>query len=236
MEFPALDPARHDGRVKQQVLQRLPTHPSGQGARIAPPPCPFCQSVGRAVVADLPFVEQDDLVAASGVLQDIGGPDQAGTGAREVHRQLPDFLARNRIDPDRRLVQQHQPRRGDHCAGHGQLLPHPARELAGRSILERRQAGEPVEMLHPFGIVLRLNPAQPGIELKVLADGQFGIERPALRHIADLTAIELIGGAAQQFDRAAIGRYQPGENPHQRGLAASVRANQAKPPPGCETQ
>ena len=69
------------------------------------------------------------------------------------------------------------------------------------------------------------------MQLEVLADGQLGIERERLRHVADAPARIDVAGVerlAEQQGLAFARRQQSGEHLHRRGLAAAVGADKAE--------
>ncbi len=72
---------------------------------------------------------------------------------------------------------------------------------------------------------------QMRMQIEILPDGQFGIEREALRHIADAraallrTAIDLL---AEQQGLAGCRRQKARQHFHRRRLAAAVRADEAE--------
>jgi hypothetical protein len=50
-------------------------------------------------------VEQQHLVALLGILEDARRPDDRRLGPGELARELPDLAARERVHPDRGLVE-----------------------------------------------------------------------------------------------------------------------------------
>ena len=69
------------------------------------------------------------------------------------------------------------------------------------------------------------------MQVEVLPHRQFGIEREALRHVADALARFHVAGIdlAAIEARAALGQFQkPGQDLHRRGLAAAVRPEEAE--------
>ena len=99
----------------------------------------------------------------------------------------PEVAPRDRVDARRRLVQQQYVGQVDQRADQRELLAHPARELAGRAIEKRSEAGH-VEQARPVVLVLRARyPAEVAEELDILGHGErvVQVEPEALRHVAD---------------------------------------------------
>ena len=72
---------------------------------------------------------------------------------------------------------------------------------------------------------------QVRVKIEVLPDGQFGVERERLRHIADAVArthVVRLERLAEQQRLALARRQQAGQHFHGRGLAAAVRAEEAE--------
>ena len=130
------------------------------------------------------------------------------------------------FDADARLVQQQQLRLFDQSASQPELLLHSARKVACESCLEAFQFGEVEQLVEGFLALLTEEAAKVGIEIEVFADGQIFVEAEALRHIADLSAVGFERRATENYDFAAVGLDQPGQNAHHRRLAGAVRSDQ----------
>ena len=80
---------------------------------------------------------------------------------------------------------------------------------------------------------------QPGVQFKVLPDGQFAIQREQLRHVADVAAgldVMRIDRLAEEPGGTLAGRQEPGQHLHHRGLAAAVGAEKAKNLPPADAE
>ena len=87
----------------------------------------------RALRQHSPCVQHDDVIAALGLIE-IGGAQQHGQAliVHQLAHDLPQLAPRQRIDADRRLVEQQQLRRAHQRAGQAELLLHAAGEPAGQ--------------------------------------------------------------------------------------------------------
>ena len=82
----------------------------------------------------------------------------------------PEVPAGDRIDAERRLVQQHDVWFVDQGAAQPELLLHPPRQITGKAMLERPKTGEGVQSLEAGSAVSREDQEQIGVELDVLSD------------------------------------------------------------------
>ena len=119
------DRGGNDIRPFQRGLQRLAAARIGQRREPDLARRPLRQTRGRPGIADLPVMQQQHVVAALRILEDRGRPDNAAARTGEFLRQLPDFPPRDRIDPNRRFIEQHQRRRGHDSACQREFLAHP---------------------------------------------------------------------------------------------------------------
>src|SRR5690606_20569744 len=101
--------------------------------------------------------------------------------------QLPELAARQRIDARRRLVEDQEVRIVDQRAAQAQLLLHAARELAGRAIRERVEAGRGKQLADAALAFLAGMAEETSEEVDVLENRKRRIEVPAkaLRHVGD---------------------------------------------------
>ena len=97
----------------------------------------------------------------------------------------PEFPTRRRIDADRRLIQQQQPRPRQQRAGQAELLLHPAGKLPGQPFRERAKAGETQQPRDTLGAQCCGHRMQIGEQVEVLGDAQLLVQAEALRHVAD---------------------------------------------------
>ena len=89
-----------------------------------------------------PLVQHDDAAAALGLVE-IGRAEQHGQAllVHQVADDLPQLAPRQRIDADRRLVEQQQLGRAHQRAGEAELLLHAAGQPAGQPAAERPERG-----------------------------------------------------------------------------------------------
>ena len=186
---------------------------------------------GLAFFERLAFVQQQHAVAAFGLVQ-VGGREQHAHALafhQPVH-DLPQLAPRHRVDADGRLVQQQQLRRAHQRAGEAQLLLHPARQAPRQARSERRKAGHLHQLRVAPGALGARHALQVGVQVEVLPHAQVLVQAEALRHVAQtrLHLERLLRGVEPQHaDAPLVGREQSGGEPHQRGLAGAVRADQS---------
>ena len=144
--------------------------------------------------------------------------------------QRPELLAHLRVEADGRLVHQHEPRPVHERAGDQQAAPHAAGELVdlrGAAVDELGQAQRALDRLAPVGVC---DPVEVREDEQVLLHGQRHVEVVELRHDPALDAglLRLVREAEPEHVQVALVRDRLGrEKPHRRGLARSVRAQQA---------
>ena len=148
--------------------------------------------------------------------------------------QLPELVARQRVDAGGWLVEDQQVGVVDQRAAQAQLLLHAAGQLARRTLAEGRHTGaaqQVVDASLAFGSVLT---EQATEEIQVLEHRQRRVEvlAQALRHVGDMRAdIAPMTGighvAVEHFDAAVLNLARPGDQRQQAGLADAVGADQA---------
>ena len=190
--------------------------------------------VRRRVGQQLALVQQQHAAAPRGLVQ-IGGGPHHGHAVRTAFLQhgrddRPEFAARHRIDADRRLVQQQQPRTREQRAGQAELLLHPAGELAGQARGEGRQAGEAQQSFDACRAQVARHGMQVGEQVEVFRDAEVFVQAECLRHVADRGMHR--GGigrhvVAEHAHVSGSGAQQAGDETQERGLAGAVGADQA---------
>ena len=103
----------------------------------------------------------------------------------KMFQELPEFPPRERIDTDRRLVEQNQFRVGNQCAGERKLLLHAAGKTSRKAFREFCQIGHFKQSTESFTPDFCGNGAHFRAETHVFHDGQVFIEPEFLRHVAD---------------------------------------------------
>jgi hypothetical protein len=96
-----------------------------------------------------------------------------------VHDQ-PEVAPRDGVDAERRLVEEHHLGLVDQGAAERELLLHAAGELAGEAGLERAEARELVQSLHPGLALPARYLVQVGVELDVLAHREVSVQAEPL--------------------------------------------------------
>ena len=159
----------------------------------------------------------------------VSGHQDRRAPRAQVVDQRPQLRADLRIEPDGRLVEQHQGRLVQQAAGQEQAAAHPARELVHRVLAPRLQARQVEPALDRGPHVL--DAVQAGEHREVVLDGHVDVEVVELRHYAHLgpgglgLARQLVAEHAQL---TLVGDRLAGEQPHGRRLAGAVGTEQAE--------
>ncbi|MNZ46506.1 hypothetical protein D3C78_641890 [compost metagenome] len=196
----------------------------------------FAQLGGRAGGQHPALVHRHQPVEALGLLH-VGGRHQhahAPVLGADALDQLPELVARQRVDAGGRLVEDQQVGIVDQRAAQPELLLHAAGELARRAVGERRQPGA-AQQVGDAPLTLGLLVAkQAAEEIDVLEHRQRRIQILAqpLRHVGDARAdraavLPAAHVAAEHGDLAVLHPPRAGDQRQQAGLADAVRADQA---------
>ena len=193
----------------------------------------FGRRAGRQHLAG---VHGDDPIPLLGFVHVSGGDDDAharAAGANVVD-QRPELAARQRIDARRRLIENEQIRLVHQCAAEADLLFHAARQLAGRAIRERAEAGGVEQFLDLRRARCSGKTEEPRHEVDVLLDAQLEIKvlAEALRHIGDArTSVAPVAGvghiAVKRDHLSLLDRFRAGDQRHQCRFADAVGADDA---------
>ena len=149
---------------------------------------------------------------------------------RERVDQRPELLPHLRIEPDRRLVEEHEPRPVHERACDQQAAAHAAGELVDARVAavdELRHLERPLDRRAALGAA---DPVEVREHEQVLLDRERHVEIVELRHDPALRARDLRLGRkreAQNLDLALVGDRLRGEQPHRRRLPGAVRPEQA---------
>jgi hypothetical protein len=177
-------------------------------------------------------MHQRDAVAALGLVHEMRrDEDRHAVLPRQVDEDLPERVARDRVDAGGRLVEDQHLRRVDHRHREREPLPHAERESIGQHVHDLGKIETLCHLGDAAGNGLRRHLEQPGVQVEVLPDGELGIEREGLRHVADAPARLDIAGIDLPAEQpgAALARFeQAGQHLHRRGLATAVRAEEAE--------
>ena len=176
-------------------------------------------------------MEQRQAVEAFGFVHVRGAHDRGDAARDHLVHDHPQVAARDRIDAERRLVEQQQPRLVDQRAREPELLLHPPRQLPGEPVAERLEIREPVETLEPPRALVRRDFVEVRVEVEVLGDSEIGVETEALRHVRDvgLDPLGILHHRVAEHDGVAAARTQDrGQHPQRGGLAGAVGTDQAE--------
>ena len=186
---------------------------------------------GRALGDHLAAVDHGDpLGELVGLVEVLRAEQDRGPLGDERADDVPDLVARARVEPGRRLVEEHQLRRDDEARGDVEPAPHAAGVVldqpAGR-------VGEPEALEQLARARLGLGPLeaqQPAEQDQVLAPGEVLVDGGELAGQAD-EAAHRVGLAhdvvPEHARRAGVRAQQRREHPDRRRLAGAVRAEHA---------
>ena len=150
-------------------------------------------------------------------------------GAKRVD-QRPQLLAHLGVQPDGRLVEQHEPGAVDESTRDQQAPPHAAGELVDAAVSAIDELGHLQRPLDGVPALGASDPVQVREDEEVLLDRQRDVEVVELRRDAELRArlLRLVGQLeAEHLDLALVRDRLPGEESHRRGLARAVRPEEA---------
>ncbi len=164
-------------------------------------------------------------IAALGLVHEVGR-DENGHAliARKIDQHFPEPVPRQGIDARGRLVEDEHFGLVDDGDREREPLANPQRQLQG-ALIEIIVKAEPFDQRGNTCLrLLRRQVEEVGMKIEVLPDGEFGIERERLRHVADPIArahVARIEGLPEQ-QRLALGRrQQAGQHLHGRASCRS---------------
>ena len=187
---------------------------------------------GRAGRQHAAGIHQRNAVAARGLVHEMGrDEDRHALVARQVDQQLPEPVARHRIDAGGGLVEDQDFRRVHDGDSQRQALADAERQIQ-RALVEISAQSEAADQIGDA----RLRRAgrqmeQMRVQIEVLSHRQLGVERERLRHVADARPRLHVAGIdrlAEQQRLAVGGGQQAGQHFHGRRLAAAVGAEEAE--------
>src|SRR6516225_2102032 len=159
-------------------------------------------------------MQNDDMATSFGLVQ-IGRAQQDREPfiLDEMKNDVPELAPRQRIDANRRLVEQYELGRAHEGAGEAELLLHaagqPASQAPGEGC-ERSHFQETRILTRALGC---LDAVQVSVEIEVLRDAQILVEAESLWHVADavLDCLRLCYHVeVQHLERAGIRRHESG--------------------------
>ena len=177
-------------------------------------------------------MHEGDAVAELRFVHEMGGDeDRHIVVAGEIGKDLPEGVARDRIDAGGWFVEDEDIRRVNEGDGERQPLPDTERHFVGQLVHEFGKLEPFAQGLDPVRNGVRCHAEQFCMKLKILMDGEFCIEGEGLAHVADAAAyidILRIDLVAEQPRPAIACGQKTGQNLHRRGLAAAVGAQEAE--------
>ena len=225
---PALDDAVAHRRRIQGLGQKCAAVAGKVGDQVAAAAQAFGQFPRGAAVGQFAVLQQQHLIAALRFIQIGGGPDHRHALPSHFPHHRPEFPPAYRVHANAGFIQQQHLGTGHQGAGQAQLLLHAAGQPPGQALDEGRQAGEAQQDGKDGLRFLLAQAAQTGVEAQVLIDGEVLVEAEALRHVAgDAVNRSRLPHwvVASHLQGAAAGRHQPGQHPHEGGLAGTVRTH-----------
>ena len=195
----------------------------------AAPPGEVRRRIGRE---HAPGIHQRDAIAALGLVHEMSGDENRhALIARQVDQQFPEPVPRQRIDARGRLVEDEHFRLVNDGDGQRQPLANAERQIRC-ALIEMLGQAELRDQRHETrpGFA-RGQMKQPGVQIEVLPDRQFGVERKRLRHVTDAKPrrhVARVERFAEQQRFAFAWRQQSGQHLHRGGFAAAVGADEAE--------
>ncbi len=168
-----------------------------------------------------------DHGAALGLGQVVRRDDDAVAASGQFDQPAPDIGAGDDIETGGWLVEQQQ----RWCVKHRRGELHAPAPAAGKALEPRcEDRGEAPARRRRFDVPFRIEqPMDIGPKPQVLGDGQLGVERKPLRHIADPRAARGARVPDVVADDGAAAKVRPeqsGEHPQRRRLAAAIGTDQ----------
>ena len=145
--------------------------------------------------------------------------------------QLPEGVARDRIDARGGLVEDQHVRSVDHRDRERQALADAEREPLGERVGDLAESEARDHLVDARRDAIGGQVEDVRVQLEVLAHRQLAVEREALRHEADPLAgldVARVDRTAEEQRLAVAARQQAGQHLHRGGLAAAVRAQEAE--------
>ncbi len=190
------------------------------------------QGLGGVLGEDAAFAHEEQLVAALGLVHDVGGDEDRGAaGGGDVVEEVPQVAAQDGVESDGGFVEDQELGGAEQGDGEGDAAALAAGEVAG----EGAGAGGEVDVgdgaVHGVGAAGGGGPA--GVEdrgevVEVLADGEVVVDGGRLGDVADAGAqVGVAGGAAEDVEGAGDVGLRADDGAQEGGFAAAGGAEEA---------
>ena len=184
---------------------------------------------GRPAMADSAALHERDVGAALGLVHVGRGHEHRLALAVQPRDDPPELAAADRVHAGRRLVEQQQVGLVHQRGREHELLLHASREVLRLAVGELGEAHALEQRLRALAPHVGGHGADGREELEVLGDGEVGIHREPLGHVADARRHlpRCRGHRLAEDERVAgVGREHRREHPDERRLAGAVGAEQ----------
>src|ERR1019366_3520965 len=177
--------------------------------------------------------DRDAITMALRLLQVMGGEEQGrAVVGPQIDEMFPNSVARNRVQPDGRLIEEEHPRPMQRGLGDFQAADHAPRVLPHQAAAVGSQAHE-LQCLADARLLLAMwQVVEFGEDEQVLVAGERTVHGDRLRHVTDDAAnLDRLGVDREPSHPrpARGGRQQRSEHFDRGGLASPVGAEQAEP-------
>ena len=210
-------------RIRARAHRRRSSISRTNASSMSSVPVRCTSSAGRQLREQRAVAEQDQLVAVARLVEHVARDEQRRALGRELAEQRPQLPAQQRVEPDRRLVEQQQPRRRS-------ARPRARRAHAVRP-RGRGRAGRPCRSSPTRSITIAdLGTADRREVAHVLAHGQVLVDRGCLGHVPEprRTRRASPGVHAEYGDPPAYLCLNAGDRADERRLAAPTRSEQTR--------
>ena len=188
---------------------------------------------GRGALGhDLALVDDDEAVAQLlGLIHVVRGEDEGRAALLEAEQAVPQDVARLRVEPGGRLVEQQDAGVVDEAARDREAALHAAGELVDLALGLVSQLREVEQLVGLLRADLAGQAEVAAVDVEVLAGVELTVEVVLLRHDpqagADLGPM-VVGIEAEDAQTPARAGRDGADHLHRRGLARAVRAEQAE--------
>ena len=148
----------------------------------------FDKLLRRADGEHLARVHERDAVAAVRLVHEMGGDENRhAVVAREVDQRAPEGVARDRVDARRRLVENENGGFVQHGDRELEALLHAERQAVRPRVDDGLQVVTIEQLLDAACDLLRRQVIELCVQLEILRDRQFAVERKGLGHVSDVS-------------------------------------------------